>query len=378
MKRILFWIFPLCLMLLMSGCSGDAPLSKRVIVQNAGVDKADGQYRLSLNAFVAEEAGEENPDITSTQFFTRSGDTIVDAIANLGLVTGRIPFFSHNEVVVIGEDTAKESIADPMGFFMEFFECRAGVSVFIAKGSAEEVIACKSSDTTVPAKNFQELAEIGKVSGKVIHKTVYDVGMAISNPAVDLCLPCVAVEEYEEDGETKKRLSSGDTALFRDDRLVGYLNEIQTKGYLILTNDVQHLSMDTKVKDYGTITVDFRSIQTDVQITLKDARPVIRVTVAADGEPVEKLNLNGKMLDNTFYELLRVESSRMLEQAMRECLEKSSQLRTDPYGFGAMVWSQYPDFWEAHSEEWRDLLAQADVSFSVHCNIRQIYKSLEE
>lgn len=378
MKRKLFWILPLCMAVLLCGCSGSAPLSKRIIVQNAGVDKVDGQYLLSLNAFVAEDAGEENPDITSTQFFSHAGDTIVDAIANLGLVTGRIPFFSHNEVVVIGEDTAKESIAGPMGFFMEFFECRAGTNVFIARGSAEEVIACKSGDTAVPAKNFQELSQTGAVSGKVINKTVYDVGAAIGNPAMDLCLPCVSAEEYEEDGEIKKRISAGGTALFRDDRLVGYLDEIETKGYLILSGDVQRLSMDTAVDGYGTITVDFRSIKTGVHITFQGEQPLIRVTVEAEGEPVEKLNLNGKTLDNTFYERLREEAERMLEQAMRSALQKTTALRTDPYGFGTIVWREYPDFWESHSGEWRDLLAQAEFDFSIRSNIRQIHKSVQD
>ncbi len=367
-----------CIVSALTGCMGDAPLHKRLIVQNTGVDKTGGEYRLSLNAYIAGDAGEEEGSLASTTFFSRNGQTIVDAIANLGLVTGRIPFFSHNEVLVIGEDTAREGISGPMGFFMEYFECRAGVDVFIARGTAEDIIACKSKDETAAAKNFQELSQIGKISGKVIHKTVLDVGASISNPSMDLCLPCVSIESYQEDGEEKQRIVSGGTAVFRNDRLAGYLDETETKGYLLLTNDLQHLSINAAVEGYGTITVDFRKVKTQVEIRIKDGQPVLQVIVEAEGEPVEKLNLNGKVLDDAFYGELKRQCGLLLEAYMVKCLEKTAALGVDPYGFGAVVWRDHPSFWNAHSGEWQTLLAQATYRFDVRPNIRQIHKSLQQ
>ncbi len=379
MKKWIGIILLICGLPLFNGCSEETPLSKRIIVQNVGVDRMEKGYHLSMNAFVADDSGEDVADITSTTFFSRTGATIADAIANLGLVTGRSPFFSHNEVVVLGEDTARQGISDVMGFFMEYPECRAGVDVFVAVGSADELIACKSADNTMVAKNFQELSQIGDSSGKAIHKTVFGVGAALSNPAMDFCLPCVRVEEEEDkDGEAIRRIVAGGTAVFREDRLAGYLDETETQGYLLLAGETSHLSLTVEVPGYGVITSEFRQITTDVHVDVQSGIPSVTVVVKAEGEPIEKLSLNGKALGNDFYEQLNEICSRQMESAMRRCVEKTAAFESDPYGFGALVWQKNPVYWEENGGSWRALLAQADFSFSVQTNLRQIHRSLQQ
>ena len=42
--------------ILFSACSGELPLNRRMIVQNAGVDEADGTFTLSVNAYLADRS----------------------------------------------------------------------------------------------------------------------------------------------------------------------------------------------------------------------------------------------------------------------------------------------------------------------------------
>ena len=66
--------------LLLSACSGELPLNRRMIVQNAGVDVDEGNYTLSVNAFIANRAAAGEKESGSDAFFSRNGSSVTNAM----------------------------------------------------------------------------------------------------------------------------------------------------------------------------------------------------------------------------------------------------------------------------------------------------------
>lgn len=366
----------LLLPILLGSCSSGAPMNQRILVQNAGVDRTDEGYRLSINAFLADAAGgEEGGNISQTTFFSQPGLSVTNAMENIGRMTGRIPFFSHNQVLLIGADTAKDGIYDILGFFGDYFECRPGVEVFITEGTAEEAISCKSEDNTLSAKELNQLSRVGKNNGKVASVTVYEIGAALGQKNKAVCLPVLSVEKDKE-GEAGHLMVSK-TALLKDGKLVDYMTEEETMGMLFLTGNIYRAGLEITMEEGDVVTLAIMKSKTKVSCRVEDGKPEFTVSVVAEGEPVEKLFRNGYALDEDFYAELNDKCESVLISHMRKAIEKAAvKNHSDPFGFGDRLRQTYPDYWKVKEAEWGQLIAQSDFKLEVKANVKQIGQSL--
>ena len=89
--RLLLSVLFLCLCC--SGC-GYRELQERSLIQAIGVDQIREGYQVTVRAADPGEEGEE--------VFTCQGASVLEALSNLSLSTGREPFYAHNYMVVFG------------------------------------------------------------------------------------------------------------------------------------------------------------------------------------------------------------------------------------------------------------------------------------
>ena len=105
----------------------------------------------------SEEEGEE--------FFKSEGETVLEALNNLSLLTGREPFYSHNYLVVFGRECAKEGLDSSLDFFVRYYNTRPAVKMFLAENTAEEVLGAEKDGKLLRMSELQQLANSSRYFG---------------------------------------------------------------------------------------------------------------------------------------------------------------------------------------------------------------------
>ena len=359
--------------LLLSACSGELPLNRRMIVQNAGVDEADGEFTLSVNAYLADRAAAGEKETGSDVFFSRSGSSVTNAVERIGLVTGREPYFPHNQAVVIGSTTAENGIGAALSFFAEFFECRGSVPLFIAQGSAEDLLRGVGKDGSIPARELSALSESGVQTGCAVYAEVFTAAQCLTDGERDFCVPILKTEQT---GEEEARIALDGTALFSGEKMVARLNEEQTQGVLIASGSVQNVSLLLTVPENDTsrpmnAQVAVENIKTTVRCSQENECIQFVLDVSCDAELAEwdfavQTNPDDKAIA-ALQGACEQELLRRVKDAIRIAAQENG---SDPFGFGRNIAQQMPEWWKAHRSEWKQTLPECDFSVKVSCNLK--------
>jgi len=278
---------------------GLVDIQKTAIILAAGVDKADEEF--TLTAQISVPKGDKSQGGSSAVNLTTSGKTVSDCVSNLYSETGWVPKFIFCGLIVLGEDTAKEDIFGSLDYFLRNEYMDDSCLVALCEGSAKELLTSQNAidDTSSFAveKLFSDAAE---KSGRVSKTTLKELAVDYYGTSHSGYLPYLVKEEQtnedEEGGSSQGGSGSGGessqgqggqkkyvyrastTALLKEGKLVGMLDENQTLFFNLLRGKVK----------FGTITVDAEGKSQTVVINKNDGG----VSLDMKGTPKIKLSLD--------------------------------------------------------------------------------------
>ncbi|HBF38406.1 MAG TPA: hypothetical protein DDW50_13950, partial [Firmicutes bacterium] len=241
MKRLFLLI--LCLLgfiISISGCWDQIELDKRAIIMAVGIDKAEeaGKITVTFQAIIpgrlADPLGhsEKGPAIRTVSV---SGMTILEATKNYQKQTDAIPFFLQNRLLIIGEDLARQGIQPVMDYFIRNMQSHPRAWVLIAHGKAADIVKWKSEVNQIPANYIADLLysstrqAITTFALEDIHHLSLSLASRLPSPATS------GIEIVQEQPKQPPEVRIFGTAVFKGDKLVGWLGLRETKGLLWLT-----------------------------------------------------------------------------------------------------------------------------------------------
>ncbi|HIZ55945.1 MAG TPA: Ger(x)C family spore germination protein, partial [Firmicutes bacterium] len=324
---------------------GGIELKDRSIIQAIGIDKDGDQFKISLQAFSPQgEGGQTAIDISKSNaiVITGTGKTISEALVNAGLRQGKTIFFGHNRLVVLGEEMAKEGIEPIWSYFNADNYLRPNMYIIIAKGmTAEEIISAKISEGILSAENIENAIKRSIEQGNIVRARFLDLLTNRENRHGDLVMPVVqswdqpgqspasegqgeqssSSETSEESSQSESSESSqssqsessgkntepsgeqgagsqntqegnspeqlefvklGGSAVFKSDKLIGYLNDEETKGLTCLRNTLQQDTLIITTEEIEMMSTDLYTIRSKIYIGKDGDR--IRIQVRVRGE----------------------------------------------------------------------------------------------
>ena len=184
-------------------------------------------------------------EFSSGQSFVRSaeGETIADAMARLQEELTREVFWGQNEVLIIGEKLAKEGISDQIDFWMRHSEPRIRADVFVSKGKAKTVLEAMPELERDTAKQLRKIVKT-HIGVKV---TVKDLSQMLSSESNAAVLPWVENLPPSQMDKKKAIPIINGAAIFKEGKMVGRLDDKETRGILWPRNEIKS----------GVITISF-------------------------------------------------------------------------------------------------------------------------
>ena len=339
---------------LFSGCNTkEDQLKDMALAQAVGIDFKEDSYNVSFMIYDLSKARGSSAELsgTLTKVFNGSGKSVPYAITNLTTLIGKKPYYSHNRVVVVGEEMAKEGLSTVFDFLYRNAEMRPYVLVAIARGEASEILGTEFGEVLNPAEEIQNVITVGAYYSYVPQIEIIDIAIATLEKTSDSYLPIV---EVVKDGENEFVKASG-TAVFNKMKLVGELDEEETKGLLWINDDVQYGTLVCTTSTQNMVSAEIIDAHTDVEVSVENGniKYAIKVSCALNIDQVDGKESNS----------LNRQQMREIEQIYAQTIEKQinsaidrclGEYKSDVFRFGKRLWQKYPEVYREVSDAWRD------------------------
>ncbi|BCG59835.1 hypothetical protein PUR_32600 [Paenibacillus sp. URB8-2] len=392
-KRILFFIILLALPLL-SGCWSRKEVNDVAFVSGIGIDQMeDGRIRLALQLAIPRMLGSSGQGGTSSSgekdiaakavwIVSESGESIMDAYRKLQEKLQREIFFAHNRIICIGESMARQGLSPVLDFFVRYQESRMQSYLIFTRGEALDLLYYLPKFEKIPAEVIRESEKTGTGIGSKMRDFAEMLLADDSQPLADEFE--IVASNVQGSEETAKREApsaiEGSVALkglavFKDDKLVGWIDRKETRGVLWFHNKTKKGSAYTleipKDKGGGKVSLEMISSKTELKPSLKEGEVGMEVKTYLKADLYE----SSSSLDLTDPKSIRLIENLLaedVENRLRLALKKvQKDYRSDIIGFGAAVHRKYPRQWQnGLNERWDQVFTEIPVTIHSKMTVR--------
>ena len=383
LKRLLFILIILSTIFL-TGCWSSHEVNTLAITVCIGIDKTENGYLvteqvLNPRAIASKKATAESPVV----IYTAEGNDLAEIVRRFTTQSSRILYNADLRMVVIGEDVAKDGIQNILDYFLRNYEYRTEFYFVIAKNStANEVLGILTPIESVPGFSMYislKMSEEKWAAMKSIRiiELVNTIIADGDNPVltgIEISQDEISPESTDilkQSGEYKKLKYTG-LGAFNKDKLVGWLDEDESKGYNYITdnvkNTIEYADYDSKVK----ITYEIINAKSKTKVYFLENKPAIEVKiktkcniVIVEGEFDVSAEENKQILNKLLASKVKLLCEKALNKAQKE-------LKTDIFGFGEAIHREYPKTWEKLKDDWNDKFTDLPVNITVEAETNQL------
>jgi spore germination protein KC len=375
MRLLFIWGMTL---IFLSGCWNRVEINDIAIVTAIGLDLVnDDKLRLTLQVALPSKlvtGGTGGSGGKSTIVISETGATVSEAYRN---IQGKLPrriFFSQSRILLIGEGLAKKGVFHIVDFHTRYSEPRINSFIMFTKGKASTIINSMPKFENISAEETRELAKMS-VGLKVYVRDFLNMLLTegLEPFASQFTLEPLEVYTKNKSGETQ---AVNGVAVFKGDKLAGWMDEGETRGLLWLRNEIKEGVITIKIPEEnggGNISMEIVRAETNIVPNLKGGEIKLDVDVVTELSVIEndsKLNLIEtkaiKEIQKYAEEEIRNRVELVVEKAQKE-------FGSDILGFGQSIYKKYPKVWNKHyKENWEKEFVQTKVTIHSKAFVRRI------
>jgi spore germination protein KC len=279
---------------------------------------------------------------------------------------------------------AREGILKAMDYLSRDYELRTDFYILIAKGTtAKNVLSTLTPLEKIPANTLYRSIE---ASEKVWAATAAAVTLdeLITNMVSEGKHPVlsgVQVTGDIETGRTKKnleviqpaaKLQNAGLAVFRKDKLIGWLTEEESKGYNYILNHVKSTIGHVPCPQGGIIAFEVTKSKAAIKGSVRNREPQINIKLSAEqnvGEVECQIDLTKV---ETLSELEK-QSQQKLQQIITDSIKVvQNKYKVDIFGFGEVIHRADPKAWKSLKKDWDKHFVDLNVNVQVKVKIKRV------
>jgi spore germination protein KC len=357
------------LMLLSSGCGTMTDVERTAVGAGLGVDLDNENNVLFYAQFNRPvNVQETGANEAQSEVFTGRGKTPTQAARNITLVMPHLPLWSHADIFVLGEKLARTDLYYMADFLSRNRNIRKNSFLVVAyKVSPYDIFHGECPFALCSSRGIINILRAqDKNFGVYPLVTSLEFVTKLLSYGIDPVAPQVTI--VKKDG--KSIITIDGMAVFRQNRMVGSLNELECRGYrwlnptskkggLIVLNapwpDVDYISLEVSEFDSrtrprmagGKLIMD---VQVDVIVGLVDIGGMVNILE------------NERIIEDL--------AAQEIERQIRACINKAQQLNSDILGWGQKIHRYEPGVWETLEPLWYDVYPDIEAQVAVQANLR--------
>ncbi|MGZ4133808.1 MAG: Ger(x)C family spore germination protein [Tumebacillaceae bacterium] len=374
----------LMMVLLLSGCWNRRELNDLGIVVGLGIDKQGDRYLLTAQLvnpteIVSTKGGGSNLPVTT---FQTTGRSVFEAVRRMTTISPRKLWGSHLRVCVLGEDFAREGVSKALDLLSREHELRSDFYLIVAKGTrAENVLKVLTPLEKIPSTSLFSKLRISERSwAPTVAVHLDDMISDLVAPGKQPVLTGIQIVGDLQKGQRKEnvlsieplaRLQYVSLAMFKGDKLIGWLNENDSKGYNYILGKIKSTAGYLPSPDGGRVAMMIVREKSKLRGRVVNGKPSIdiHITLEQNVEDVE-----GKIDLNKTASLLYLEkqSDKRVQEIVTHAIHTAQDFQADIFGFGQVIHRADPQAWRQLKDNWSDVFPQLTFHVQVESKIRRI------
>ena len=384
-------VFILCILLigislLFSGCWDSKEINEIAIVSAIALDKSeDGQILMSVvitNPEKISNTTSGSGSQQSTLLLSEKGKGIMDICREIQKKVPKQLFFSHLRVIVMSEKLARDGVTDVLDFFTRYREANLRPEIVFTKSRAVDLLKIDTGLEKIPSESIRKKIKLiagGKNNLLTFFQSITEEGIEAQAPEFET-VPFEVDKETDtqskDTGEEKMAVGIKGTAVFKDYKLIGWLEDEKIKGVVNLCGSTQsgiiHIDIPEE-KGGGFVSVIVPKSSTQISPDINEGNLEADVNVKLEGRLYEDES-NLDLSDPEVIHYLENLAKDTLNQEVRAVLNKvQKELNSDIYGFGAAFHRKYSKEWDAElSKHWNEIFPDLTINLNIDVSLARI------
>lgn len=389
MKRYTLIIILCLLPALFTGCWSRREVEELAIVGGMAIDKGQGEdkgkYLVTLNILRPGQistgaggsmggSGSGGATIPMWQI-AGLGETPFEAARKVALRSPRELFFGHTRHVVISEEVAREGLHKILDLLYRHPEIRLRSYIVLTHGQAREVLNTVPELEQFIAREMEGIAKTTRrENSKFDMVDIKKVTEKMIAPGIDPVIGRVEIIRASPQVGTDqviRTLIFRGGAIIRKDRLAGWLDEREMRGYMLGTGLAQGGIFPVKIH-HGEEDVSFEMTRASSSFKIKSegGKLKVKMKVFVEGDLGEHQGLEEIAAAEKIPELEK-KFNAALRSEITAAIKKAQQFKADIFGFGQALERSDPKMFKELRKDWPEHFAGAEVTLEIKAHVRR-------
>ncbi len=379
MKKCMFVLLILCLFL--TGCWDRRELNDLAITLALGIDKVEDEYQVTAQVVVPSEISTKtSTERSPVTLFQANGETVYEAFRKMTKNVPRKLYPGHLRMLVLGEDLAEEGIGESLEFLSRDWELRSDFFVVIAKDiTAGEVLNVTTTMESIPANKMFNTLKTSEAAWAATNGIILDELIANLTSGKEAVLTGILVTGDQEIGSSKQNVESitpaarieyDDLAVFKKDKLVGWLTERESRGYNDIVNEVQNTVTAVSCPEEGKASIEIIQLDSKIKGKINKGKPEVDVNIKVKGN-IGEVECQINLSEQKSIVELEKNTEKKMEETINQTIETvQKQYGTDIFGFGEAIHRSNPKEWKKIKEQWDEEFSELTANVKVDVKLR--------
>lgn len=380
-RRIVHLIGIIFISLLLSGCWDKREINDLAIATAISIDKKDDEYHVSAQVVLPTELSMKGGMGSSpVTLYEASGKSVNEAIRKLTQVSPRIIYLGHLRVVVISEELAKEGIATTVDFLSRGWELRSDFYMIVSKGrDAKEILNVQTSLEQIPSNELYNILHTSEANySSTVAVNFFELKTNLERDGKEGVLTGVEILGDPKKGSSKQnvemiipdaKIKFKELAVFKKDKLVGWLDEQESRGFNEATNQVKSTIGLVSCPDGGEVSIHTKKYNSKIKSKTTSNNPEIEIKVNIVAN-LGEVSCDIDLTKEKTIEMLQKEYEKVVKNDIQETIKVVQQkYQSDIFGFGAAIYKSNPQQWKKVKDNWDEIFAELPVSVEVKVQI---------
>ncbi|WP_251577137.1 Ger(x)C family spore germination protein [Paenibacillus sp. MER TA 81-3] len=372
------------LLIFIAGCWSRRELNDLAIAVGFGIDRSGEQYEVSVQVVDPGEVATKRPGSqrSPVTLYHAKGKTVFEAIRRMTTVTPRKVYFSQLRMFIIGDELAREGIREGLDFLSRDHELRTDFYIAVARDlTAKKILSFYTPLEKIPASKMHNSLDVSDKSwGPTAAMKLDELITDLVSDGKEAVLTGITILGDPEEGTERKNVQMIDSpaflkysgiGVFQEDKLVGWLNERESKGYSNITDTLKSTIINAPCPDGGRVGIEVIHSKSKMKGKVRNGKPEAEVEIRTEaniGEVECKLDLTKEKTINR----LEQEFEKIIQQNAEQAIKKAKSLETDIFGFGEAIHRNNPRYWNTIKNDWRRQFVDLPVHIKVDVKIRHM------
>lgn len=339
-----------------------------------GIDKSTSNKLKVTFEFLATSPSGESVSETTPVLNSVECSSITNGINIMNAYLGRKVNLTHCKLIIFSEELAKEGISDEVYSLINEVQVRPSANIVVSKCNTKYYIenSIPSLESLIP-KYYDIFPNTSEYTGYTCNATIGDFFNAL---VCNSCSPYAILGGISaSDDDSSKSNSSNDStiksnespitgsrktnniglAVFKDDKLAGELNAIETICFLNMRKEVDSFLVSIADPQDSNSKIDIYltpNSTRSIDVSFVNGSPYIKITLEFSGK-IYSMSRGSEYLDNDVLNSISNSCNNYLENQFSNYLYKTSSVfETDINAIGVYALSKFTTTTEFDNYNW--------------------------